>query len=139
MKTKNAPLERLKHHVSGAIDRGEKTAIEAVPNVSHTPGPWRTQTLEGDGRYRIHITSGSDAFKDRIGSVHGTRFSSNGHQELCEQDKANARLIATAPEMLKALKWIAELCEAGALLNEDGQAPDIDRVYETIHKATKEE
>jgi hypothetical protein len=30
---KNTPLDRLKHHVSGAIERGEKTAIEGMTQV----------------------------------------------------------------------------------------------------------
>lgn len=30
MKETNAPLERLKHHVTGAIERGEKVAIVGV-------------------------------------------------------------------------------------------------------------
>ena len=32
-------LDRLKHHVTGAIERGEKKAITAM--VKHTPGPWK--------------------------------------------------------------------------------------------------
>ena len=31
MNTKHTPLERLKHHVTGAIERGEKTAIVGQP------------------------------------------------------------------------------------------------------------
>lgn len=71
---------------------------------SFTPGPWRTQKLEGDQERVIHITSGNDNFKDRIGSVFGHRFTSNGRQVLDERDEANARLIAAAPEMLDALE-----------------------------------
>jgi hypothetical protein len=33
--TTNKPLERLRHHVSGAIARGEAKAIVAVPAVPH--------------------------------------------------------------------------------------------------------
>ena len=41
------PLDRLKHHVTGAIERGEKTAIEAVVNKpKHTPGPWSFNGLD---------------------------------------------------------------------------------------------
>lgn len=37
MKT-NKPLERLKHHVSGAIARGETVAITAVVNTATVAG-----------------------------------------------------------------------------------------------------
>lgn len=41
--SKDTPLDRLKHHVSGAIERGEAKAIEAVVG---------TQTYKS---YRLHV------------------------------------------------------------------------------------
>lgn len=46
MKTKHTkphPLELLKHHVTGAIERGEKQAIESV-TAKHTKGEDEDQT-----------------------------------------------------------------------------------------------
>src|SRR5689334_16844975 len=41
-----SPLDRLKYHVSGAIERGEKEPIIAQENtkMTHTPGPYEVTT-----------------------------------------------------------------------------------------------
>ena len=66
--------------------------------MSHIPGPWRqggTKELSPTGRCREIV-----ADEGRIGLVYGTT------DEDC---KANARLIAAAPDLLKALKQVARL------------------------------
>jgi hypothetical protein len=42
----NKPLDKLRHHASGTIERGEAQAI-TEQRATHTPGPWRSTT---DGR-----------------------------------------------------------------------------------------
>ncbi len=37
MNTKQTPIERLRHHVTGAIERGEKSAIVAVTDSGKAP------------------------------------------------------------------------------------------------------
>ncbi len=37
MNTKQTPIERLRHHVTGAIERGEKSAIVAVTDSGTAP------------------------------------------------------------------------------------------------------
>ena len=38
------PLERLRHHVSGAIARGEAApVVQITAPATHTPGPWETK------------------------------------------------------------------------------------------------
>ena len=59
----------------------------------HTPGPW---VAVGAGVY----TESDDPCLEIIFSAHNTRSASR------ETAKANARLIAAAPEMLEALKKI---------------------------------
>lgn len=95
---KNKPIERLKYHVSGAIERGEKTAIEAVL-PKHTPGPWRLQEPSKTKQkelalFRVLTPNGDEGI-----SIAGTL--------------ANAHLIAAAPELLEAceiaLKRLIEL------------------------------
>ena len=60
----------------------------------HTPGPWSvkkhfSEWLIGDGNYLIATTAGSPAHLGRASA---------------ERDAANARLIAAAPDLLKALE-----------------------------------
>lgn len=38
------PLDKLKHHVTGAIERGEKTAIESIPDLR--PYIWHENNTE---------------------------------------------------------------------------------------------
>jgi len=100
MSNSNKPLDRLKHHVTGAIERGEKTAIEAVMAPKHTPGPWKL-----------------NSYKEKLrGSVVLTRYKilafnmgpDKSPQVICELAykwaEPDARLIAAAPEMLEALQ-----------------------------------
>ena len=68
--------------------------------IPHTPGPWKirgrfdfVQDLGVYGGYYIGSTRGNNEdLPDRVKT----------------QDEANARLIAAAPEMLTALKCVAE-------------------------------
>ena len=64
----------------------------------HTPGPWDTDTSTGwvglRGNYRV------------IARVR--RTSPHGAADLGEEGNANARLIAAAPDLLEALRFIAE-------------------------------
>ena len=75
----NPLTEKLRHHVTGAIERGESQAIAGITQNQHTPGPWRWEdkTLIGS----------NDCFVDK-------------------DDAADARLIAAAPELLSALETI---------------------------------
>ena len=95
MKT-NPALSALRHHVSGAIARGEAQAITevpATPRPAHTPGPW---DVEPKGSR--HFVDGADgltvAYIDRAGV-----------RERIEIE-ANARLIAAAPTLLEALEAV---------------------------------
>jgi len=87
MKT-NPALAALRHHVSGAIARGEAQAITevpATPRPAYTPGPWTF--ANGPHRIEVHTTPAL-AYAFSI------------------SDEANARLIAAAPELLEALEAV---------------------------------
>lgn len=89
---KNTPLDKLKHHVTGAIERGEKEAVEAVVSKTkqvHTPGPWTELRAAMIGPWKIQDGSGVEVCKLDPTNTHNV---------------ANARLIAAAPDMLEALK-----------------------------------
>ena len=70
---------------------------------THTPGPWDMDIrfrefipINQGGGEKITVWSGQGETRKRIGTI--TR-----HSELSET-KANARLIASAPELLRAAK-----------------------------------
>jgi hypothetical protein len=87
------PLQRLQHHVTGAIERGEAQAIveqPAKPEATHTPGPWTAETGFTGGRIVISTPS--------------------AHIATCGSD--NAALIAAAPELLAALEALLPLADS---------------------------
>lgn len=67
--------------------------------AQHTPGPWFV-TKFTDGIYGITFEDGGDLRVELIGTI-GTN----------ENQEANARLIAAAPELLEACQYIAYASE----------------------------
>jgi len=61
--------------------------------VNHTPGPWKFALFDADPNQAFV------QWKSGYAAVHGAR----------EGREANARLIATAPEMLEALKLASSI------------------------------
>ncbi len=78
--------------------------------TQHTPGPWTVETwnyaMATPPRKELTIT----AEKDAVAKVNGLWRSERTVSEIDErqEEKANARLIAAAPELLAALKSITE-------------------------------
>jgi hypothetical protein len=69
--------------------------------MKHTPGPW---------------TSLTDTDRETIVSEHVNAYGNfivtivtRGDERMTEEDRANARLIAAAPELLEALEYASEL------------------------------
>jgi hypothetical protein len=86
------PNDALKYHVTGAIERGEAVAIEAVVKTKHTPGPWTVKPSILETYDFVEI----------------------GENQIDVFTEGNARLIAAAPEMLEALEHVyRELIDAG--------------------------
>ena len=71
----------------------------------HTPGPWRLSPLlsgsENDRGFRIFASDGRDGTM-WIADV--SPVIDNDRGDASEEGKANARLIAAAPDLLEALK-----------------------------------
>ena len=92
--------------------------------TQHTPGPW---TVTNSG---LSIKSSGHSIHDRIADVYHS-------EKSAEIDRANARLIAAAPELLEALKGTLAMLE---LLNAPGTNDPIEaRVFQAraaILKAT---
>lgn len=79
-------------------------------NTKHTPGPWRfaglnggMETIEGKVFGVENIPIAAAFYETRDMRVPQT-------QEYGDQVRANARLIAAAPELLEACKVLADLC-----------------------------
>jgi hypothetical protein len=71
-----------------------------MADAKHTPGPWRADLSDDD--FQLTGADGSPilmSFSDQYGS------------SSIDCDKADARLIAAAPDMLLALSWLLGLVE----------------------------
>jgi hypothetical protein len=98
------PLERLRHHVSGAIARGESVPIvEVAGPAKHTPGPWDiVQDAPLNPRARFNIGSrGPGGLATYVCTIKTEK-----HLALDGNEEANARLIAAAPDLLEALRGL---------------------------------
>jgi len=103
----NTLKNRLKYHVTGAIERGEAQAIVEKTTL-HTPSPWNIQKsdsdfviVHSDGKIRSHVAK---LFDSTLCEEHGSLT-------------ANANLIASAPDLLDLLEAAVARVQ---LANEDG-------------------
>lgn len=71
--------------------------------TKHTPGPWKVLEIKNDKELMFIVKSD----ERMIGSFHG--FYSDADDKL----KADANLLAAAPEMLEALDYAQECIEKG--------------------------
>ena len=70
----------------------------STPTIAHTSGPWLIQKRKSSG---INVYGGHNA-AERIAIVDGW---------ISEEEEANARLIAAAPDLLAALKGVVRLSD----------------------------
>lgn len=96
--------------------------------MKHTPGPWEAS------QWRVCHSVGGD-----IGVICDT---ANNAKTRTEENMANAKLIAAAPELLEALEELYAVVrgESNWLLNEDsgGDAALDEKIRNAIEKATGE-
>lgn len=89
--------------------------------TKHTPGPWKYVFLREDSIISIQeVRPLTEEEMDRgddpsICGIHGV----SGISDL---DKANARLIAAAPELLEALKRVACACDTASCVLSHGKS-----------------
>lgn len=94
--------------------------------TKHTPGPW---AYKWNGSYYEVDIAHTD---DRILSVAVMLYDENVVSLTdTDENKANAILIAAAPEMLDMLKDISDTLEAG-------DTPHVYQINELIKKATEQ-
>jgi len=70
----------------------------------HTPGPWEVAKRDGTNVFPV---GGSRLIATTAGYSNNLRG-----EEVEVENRANARLIAAAPEMLVALEHMASICPA---------------------------
>lgn len=95
----------------------------------HTPGPWHTSSTHSGAAYDIGAANGAN-----IALVSGPK--ENGADEF----KANARLIAAAPELLAALDNFCHQVWAGDYhvnRNREGIRAAYDRAASAVAAAAK--
>ena len=73
--------------------------------AAHTPGPWRLFNSNGV----LCVKSSDPDSKNEV--VHWSGFDGSHYPKATV---ANARLIAAAPDLLKALKTLLRFCDAGS-------------------------
>ena len=111
MKT-NPALSALRHHVSGAIARGEAQAITEVPATTrpaYTPGPWAAliegESLHGSETHLVAAGPHCMAVAEVPILADASTIGCRGKTTItAAQGRANARLIAAAPTLLEALE-----------------------------------
>ena len=95
--------------------------------MSHTPGPWKVaENLFGNtASYEVYANV-------------ETKSGKGGYTRICQitprDQKANARLIAAAPELLEALEAMVEMVEMNGL----GKRYALDLAASAIKKARGE-
>ena len=82
--------------------------------IEHTPGPWVIDS-DGDGKANAIVTSTHLAsLDDDICEVYG------GNMDDADTRQANARLIASSPDLLRALKRLAHDLDGYGLAHPEG-------------------
>lgn len=99
-----------------------------------TPGPWEIKPEEVDRPYiRIRGTQWGGRFK--VANVLSPDYDGVHHREA-DETRANARLIAAAPELLEALREV--IGSLGVMVADPDNCPEIIKARAAINKATGE-
>ena len=89
-----------------------------MSELKHTPGPWEYNGV-------TYITAGKEIIVDNI-----KPFSKHGI--------ANAKLIAAAPDMYKAIQYaITALADTGGMIDAGELIEDVDKARKMLIKAIK--
>ena len=106
----------------------------------HTPGPWdykRTTIGHPDNAINPMVTSDGGQFIARIGWEGSTvPYMSSLTPHTFDEAEANARLIAAAPDLLKAAEFALKVFE-NANIDGNWWVPSRDAIKAAIAKATE--
>lgn len=78
--------------------------------TKHTPGPWEAIDSKHGLLVRTESPSKTKYGASRYAAIGGFE---SGDKDQYEEAKANARLIAAAPELFEALKWMIQRADEG--------------------------
>ena len=111
-----------------------------MSNAKHTPGPWGVEYgLSSDpATYTPGIDSPGQDFTVILYGIKAKGEACGIHGRTLEEQEANARLIAAAPELLDALASMVRMHEEGATLV-GLVGPTIEAARAAIAKATQEQ
>ena len=98
--------------------------------ATHTPGPWTVRPNPGPGVVSEH---GGAPFTVDAGGLLIARLG----QQIESESEANARLIATAPDLLSAAKDFVEAFGSGEFDDPFKVVPYVDRFNAAIAKAQR--
>ena len=86
--------------------------------MNHTPGPWKLESTTLDiCRLIVSIeTVNCEAVRPTAGANYTIAYIPTDYET--KNQKANARLIATAPELLEACKWFMQALTNGVLVRD---------------------
>ena len=112
----NTLHNRLRHHVTGAIERGEAQAVVEIPALHKGPFP-------------LHTTKNDDAFV--IITNHGTHYAKT-------YDPSAAHLISAAPDLLSALETLLSAVEFIECQSDEGRLFSIERLHMGHDKGIRE-
>jgi hypothetical protein len=98
----------------------------------HTPGPWTADKLQDRDTFNI-FANGFVSAMCQVSRMENSTRSTSGNEVA-----ANARLIAAAPDLLEALREIAELADKVDSWQSFPYEP-IQKAYAAIAKATGEQ
>lgn len=104
--------------------------------IGPTPGPW---IVSEDAEFTVEAGPGSPAEPMQIAiTSDSSHFPclENEHEEARADDeaRANARLIAAAPDLLAACKWLAEAYAATSTVV-SGDEEEMNKAWDAIRKA----
>lgn len=113
-----------------------KRKMEEVKTMNHTKGPWRVKEMNGE----LFVANGTPTkgtiITNRIFS--DSMFKPDGSMPVLDDEaRANARLIAAAPELLKACQKIYQIVDAmpDKLIPAPVWNIVNDQIYQAIEKA----
>lgn len=111
----------------------------------HTPGPWICEPIQDENLEIIGYDVAACDFEPRVWSdVCEVRANRSGPREVTEEEaKANANLIAAAPDLLEQLKAVYAMCKERQVAHGHGDYGDLfyyqeafeQRVLAAIRKA----